>query len=100
MNLLPFKKLTDKKDNNQQLVDNLRETRTKLKQLKIQEGKIKEEMELSLVDLFLYDINDNPIARLGITLSEGLDGKSIKEAEPEICAQHTKETTRHTWYLL
>lgn len=100
MSILPFKKNQKKEDINQQLVNDLRGVRTKLKQLKLKEDKLKEEMDNAEIDYFLYDINDEAIAKLSVTHSNGIDTNSIKEAEPEICAQHMKETTRRTWYLL
>ena len=100
MNVLPFKK-KEAIDINLELVDNLREIRTALKQLKIEEQQVIREMNENISDdNFIYNINDLPIAKLGISSSTGFDVKLFKEQEPEIYKSYPKISERRTWYIL
>jgi len=100
MKVLPFKK-KEAIDINLELVDNLREIRTALKQLKIEETQVIKEMNENISDdNFIYNINDLPIARLSISHPDKFDSKSFKEQQPEVYDSYLKTGERRTWYIL
>jgi len=101
MTLLPFKKKDECIDFASDLVNNLREIRTQIKQLKIEEKIILEGMEKRLSpDNYLYNENHKPIARLSFISTQRFSPSLLKEENPQIYGQFVKPSTYKKWSII
>lgn len=100
MRILPFKK-HDKLNENIVLINELREIRTNKKQLSIREKEIIALFdENKAADDYLYDVDNNKIAKLTIYHSISFDSKKFKEDYPALYDDFPKQKTIRRWGIL
>lgn len=101
MTLIPFRKKEEIIDFAVVLVNTLREVRTQIKQLKIEEKKLLTDMEKKISsDNYLYDENHKPIAYLSSISTQRFSSSLLKEAHPQIYGQFLKPSTYKKWSIL